>query len=208
MTATADTATDAFAFLDPGPLADRELELVAPHERWVDAVVASCGHPLTRVEAPAEARTTRQRLLDFLAAAPLGRQPPDPDRGWAPQYNFWMVVRDRGVLWRPSPRVAGGVSLRVGSGHDIETYYGHVGYHVYPPFRGRRLAERACRLLLPLCRAHGLGTLWITCNPDNLASRRTCERLDMRLVDIVPVPESHPLHERGDRQKCRYSLGL
>ena len=208
MTATAGTSTDTFRFFDPGPLVDRELELVTPHERWVDAAVASCQHPLTRVEAPLDAQTTRQRLLDFLAAAPGGRQPADPERGWAPQYNFWMVVRERGLLWRPSQRVAGGVSLRAGTGHEIEMYYGHIGYHVYPPFRGRHLAERACRLLLPLCRAHGMSTLWITCNPDNLASRRTCERLGMRLVDVVPVPESHPLHERGERQKCRYCLRL
>ena len=208
MTATTLTATDAFRFLNPGPLADREMELVAPHERWVDAVVWSCDHPLTRVEAPAEGHMTRQRLLDFLDVAPGGRQPADPERGLAPQYNFWMIVRDRGLLWRPSPRVAGGVSLRVGAGYDVETYYGHVGYHVYPPFRGRHLAERACRLLLPLCRAHGLTTLWITCNPDNYASRRTCERLGMRLVDVVVVPPSHPLHVRGERHKCRYALDL
>ena len=31
------------------------------------------------------------------------------------------------------------------------------------------------RLLLPLARRHGLQTVWITCNPDNWASRRTCE---------------------------------
>jgi tagatose 1,6-diphosphate aldolase len=87
-------------------------------------------------------------------------------------------------------------------------YYGHVGYHVYPSFRGRRLAERACQLLLPLCRAHGLTTLWITCNPDNFASRRTCERLGMRLAGVVPVPESDPLYQRGEREKCRYYLAL
>ncbi|HZN67138.1 MAG TPA: GNAT family N-acetyltransferase [Tepidisphaeraceae bacterium] len=212
MTVTAETSTDAFRFLDPGPLADRELELVTPEERWVDAVVASCQHPLTRAEAPGDQPvdpwTTRQRLLDFLAAAPGGRQPADPARGWAPQYNFWMVLRERGLLWRPSPRAAGGVSLRIGTGHEIEMYYGHIGYHVYPPFRGRRLSERACRLLLPLCRAHGLTTLWITCNPDNHASRRTCERLGMRLAGVVQVPESDPLFQRGEREKCRYCLTL
>ena len=84
----------------------------------------------------------------------------------------------------------------------------HLGYHVYPPARGRHLAERACRLLSGLARRHGMRTLWITCDPANAASRRTCERLGMRYVETVPVPESDPLYARGEREKCRYRLEL
>ena len=198
---------DTFRFVDPGPLVDGELELVSPEERWVDDVVAACQHPLTRRDAPAESNTSRQRLLDFLAAAPHGRQPADASKGWVPQYNFWMRLHDK--LLRPAPlRIAGGVSLRIGAGESIELYYGHIGYHVYPPARGRHYAERACRLLLPLCRLHGLRTLWITCNPENAASRRTCERLGMNLVEIVSVPPEQPLHARGETVKCRYKLDL
>ena len=196
-----------FRFIEPGPLTDGELELVQPDQRWVDDVVAACQHPLTRRLAPADSHTTRQRLLDFLATAPLGRQPADPSKGWVPQYNFWMLLHDR--LLRPAPlRIAGGISLRIGTGESIELYYGHIGYHVYPPARGRHYAERSCRLLLPLCRRHGLRTLWITCNPDNFASRRTCERLGMHFVNVVPVPQSDPLYARGEREKCRYRLDL
>jgi tagatose 1,6-diphosphate aldolase len=104
--------------------------------------------------------------------------------------------------------IAGAIGFRIGSNHTIEMYYGHFGYHVYPPARGHHYAERACRLLLPLAYRHGLRTLWITCNPDNYASRRTCERLGARLVSIVPVPEEDALYVRGDREKCRYSLDL
>ena len=69
-------------------------------------------------------------------------------------------------------------------------------------------AERAARLLLPLARAHGQQTLWITCNPDNAASRRTCERLSASYVDVVPVPRDNALYSQGDREKCRYRLDL
>jgi tagatose 1,6-diphosphate aldolase len=196
-----------FRFIDPCPLVDGELELVTPDERWVDDVVSACQHPQTRRDAPAESHTTRQRLLDFLAASPLGRQPADPSKGWVPQYNFWMRLHDK-LLRRAPLRIAGGISLRIGYSDPIEMYYGHIGYHVYPPARGRHYAERSCRLLLPLCRRHGLQTLWITCNPDNFASRRTCERLGMHLVNIVPVPETDPLYARGEREKCRYRLHL
>ena len=197
-----------FSFLDPGPLVDDDLELVTPDEKWVDYVVAACQHPLTRRDAPAESHVTRQRLLDFLAGSPQGRQQPDAQKGWVPQYNFWMRLRDRGLFRRAPVRIAGGISLRVGTTYPVEMYYGHVGYHVYPPARGRRYAERSVRLLLPLARRHGLRELWITCNPDNLASRRTCERLGMHLVGTVKVPEGDPLYLRGDREKCRYCLAL
>ena len=198
---------DTFRFLDPGPLLDGELELVAPSARWVDDILAACHHPLTLRYAPAEGKVTRERLVDYLAGSPGGRQPADPVKGWVPQYNFWMRLHDR-PGWPAPVRIAGGIGLRVGTTDSVALYYGHIGYHVYPPARGNHYAERACRLLLPLCRGHGLRTLWITCNPDNHASRRTCERLGMELVGIVPVPEGDPLYQRGDREKCRYRLVL
>jgi tagatose 1,6-diphosphate aldolase len=108
----------------------------------------------------------------------------------------------------PPIEIAGGISLRVGNNPDLEMYGGHIGYNVYPPVRGNHYAERACRLLLPLARAHGLRRIWITCNPDNFASRRTCERLGCRFAEIVPVPPEHPLYQRGDIEKCRYWLDL
>lgn len=201
------TALDTSPFLEPGLLIDGELELVTPHEKWVDDVVAASQHPLTRRLAPGDSHATRQRLLDFLAASPGGRQAADPTRGWVPQYNFWMRIHDR-PLRRAPLRIAGGVSLRVGTTPAVERCYGHIGYHVYPPSRGRHYAERSCRLLVPLCRRHGIRTLWITCNPDNVASSRTCERLGMRFVDVVPVPENDPLYARGEREKCRYRMEL
>jgi tagatose 1,6-diphosphate aldolase len=49
-----------------------------------------------------------------------------------------------------------------------------------------------------------MDVVWITCNPDNWASRRTCERLGCQLVDIVELPEHIDMYQDGERQKCRY----
>ncbi|HSV14470.1 MAG TPA: GNAT family N-acetyltransferase, partial [Tepidisphaeraceae bacterium] len=141
----------------------------------------------------------------FLAAAPKGQHPGDTKRGLSPSYHFWMRLGDDAA---PPVTIAGGIGLRIGNTPNIVQYVGHFGYQVYPPARGHHLAERACRLLLPLARRHGLDELWITCNPDNIASRRTCERLGATLVNIVPVPKDHELYSRGDYQKCRYRLAL
>lgn len=122
-------------------------------------------------------------------------------RGRVPAYRFAM--RLDGV-----DRPVGRISLRIGSGDMIEFYAGHVGYEVLPAFRGNRLAERSVRLLLPLARRHDFTELWITTNPDNWASRRTCERLGAQFVEIVDVPRDSTVFERGGERKCRYRLAL
>jgi tagatose 1,6-diphosphate aldolase len=202
-----------FQFVDPGPLNDGELQLVPLHARWVDHVLRAATHPLTRRDAPGDAAVNRQQLMDMVRNWPDGHQAADAARGLAPAYHFWMKVSQPGMrtlFGGQAERVAiaGGVGLRIGHGDDIELYYGHVGYHVYPPSRGHHYAERTCRLLLPLARRHGLEELWITTNPDNLASRRTCERLGGELVETVNVPAGHPLYLRGERRKCRYRVVL
>jgi tagatose 1,6-diphosphate aldolase len=196
-----------FSFLDPGPLDDDELQLVTPDARWIDEILASCAHPQTVREAPADANMTRAKITDFLRAAPLGRQSGEPAMGRLPAYHFWMLVAD-GVGSDPTIRIVGGIGLRIGTNAEIEMYSGNIGYHVYPPARGRHFAERACRLLLPLACRHGMERLWITCNPDNTASRRTCERLGAKLVDIVPIPGDHPFRLRGETAKCRFMIEL
>jgi len=129
------------------------------------------------------------------------REPANSTRGWVPAYRFAMRID--GV-----DHPVGRISLRVGSTHTIENYAGHVGYEVSPAFRGARLAERSCRLILPLARRHGFDELWITCNPGNLASRRTCERLGAELIEIVAVPPDNDVFEPGSEVKCRYRLAL
>lgn len=129
------------------------------------------------------------------------RDPAFPARGWVPAYRFAMRID--GV-----DHPVGRISFRVGSTPTIENYAGHVGYEVAPEFRGHRFAERSCRLLLPLARRHGFDTLWITCNPNNTASRRTCERLGAELIEIVAVPPDNDVFEPGGEVKCRYRLAL
>jgi len=201
------TSPDRFRFLDPGPLVDGELELVEPSTRWVGPMLESVRHPLTQDLSPRDAGMTRESIEKFLELTPLGRQRPDSEKGLVAQYHFWMRLRATGGYESPVP-MGGGLSLRISDSHNTRMYYGHVGYNVFPPARGRHFAERACRLVLPLARAHGMRELWITCNPENAASRRTCERLGATLIEVVDLPEGFPLYQRGERQKCRYRLDI
>jgi RimJ/RimL family protein N-acetyltransferase len=197
----------SFRFLDPGPLVDGELELVAPHRRWINDLLAGSD--------PSSGKTTRQQVEDFLRVAPGGLQPADVGGGRVPAYHFWMRLHP--AYGNPLPRwsggqngaspplqIAGGIGLRIGHTPDIELYLGHIGYNVQPFARGNHYAERACRLLRPLALAHQMGPIWITCNPDNIPSRRTCERLGCKLVETLPLPADHALRQRGDREKLRF----
>ncbi len=63
-------------------------------------------------------------------------------------------------------------------------------------------------MLFPLARCCGFEQVWITCDPNNYASRRTCERLGAELVEIIDLPEDNEMYLDGERQKCRYRLRL
>jgi predicted acetyltransferase len=129
------------------------------------------------------------------------RYPGDPAKGLVPAYKFKMLLASQ-------EEHIGRIELRIGNTDTLVLYAGHIGYRVHPQHRGHRYAASACRLLLPLARRHGLNPLWITCNPDNVASRRTCELAGAKLIEIVDLPEESDMVQRGDRQKCRYRLDL
>jgi len=138
--------------------------------------------------------------------------PPDGDLGLVlaqcqpADGNDWHVPAYCFHLQSMSGQYMGRIRLRVGWNEDIIRYAGQIGYAVEPEFRGRHYAERACRLILPLARRHGLESLWITCQPDNLASRRTLERLGARNAGILEVPAEYPLDAGVERRKMCFRL--
>ena len=120
---------------------------------------------------------------------------------WAPSYRFQMThPGDKQELGR--------IELRIGNTDHLRLYAGHIGYRVHSAYRGHHYAARGVRLLFDLGRHHRLGTLWVTCNPDNYASRRSCELAGLEFVEIVDVPPDSEMYKQGDRQKCRYRLFL
>lgn len=97
----------------------------------------------------------------------------------------------------------GYVSLRLGESEGLY-YLGHIGYRVEEEYRGMHLAERGCRMMLPLIKRLGLHSLVITTNVENTPSRRTAERLGCTLESIVPVPREYRGICAGAPYKCRY----
>ena len=102
----------------------------------------------------------------------------------------------------------GRIDLRIGNIKHLIMYGGHIGYGIQEEYRGHRYAAKACNLVKPVALDYGFNTLWITCNPNNIASRRTCEILGCEMVEIVDLPDDTDMYQRGERQKCRFRWDL
>jgi predicted acetyltransferase len=116
-----------------------------------------------------------------------------------PTYFFRMTHTSLG-------NEVGRINLRAALDQHICLHAGHVGYEVQPDSRGHRHASRALMLLKPLARKLGIDPLSITCDPENIASRRTCEIAGATLVDIFDLPEGCVIHRNGHPRKCIYHL--
>lgn len=101
----------------------------------------------------------------------------------------------------------GKISIRIGD--NFHTYYnGHIGYEIDRPARGHGYACAACRLVLDVARFHGMSSLYITCEEDNIASYRTIEKLGARLLEICTVPREYFAWYEGIPRHRIYQLDL
>lgn len=139
------------------------------------------------------------KLVDGdLELALVSKKPFDPVKKYVPCYEFEMQNTSRACK-------IGTIKLRIGSARTLR-YPGHIGYAVDKKYRGHRYAARSCRLLFSLAHTHGLKALWITCNPKNMASRKTCELAGAKYVETVRIPKNHEMYKQGRRYCCRYRI--
>ena len=126
--------------------------------------------------------------------------PADPTKGYVPGYEFEM--RHPG-----NTRAMGTIRLRIGSAVKLR-FPGHIGYQVKKQFRGHRYAARSCLLLRPLALAHSLKAVWLTVDPKNIPSQRTCEIIGAKYVETVRIPKHHEMYGQGARYRRRYRLSI
>ena len=121
--------------------------------------------------------------------------PGDPSKGFVPAYHFRILnLGDSDV---------GHVNFRVGNTEHVHVCAGHIGFEILEEFRGHGYAGHACRAIAPFVRSVYRSVI-VTCDPDNIASIKTIERLGARFIDEVPVPPHEPAYLRGSRMKRRY----
>ena len=104
-------------------------------------------------------------LVRFLL---VQRDPASPrPRAYVPFTELWMVEEERYV---------GRISLRHELNEALYEWGGHIGYVVRPTARGRGVATAALLSMLELCRDQGIDPVLVTCDVDNIASRRVIEK--------------------------------
>ena len=113
-----------------------------------------------------------------------------PEKRWLPAYYFDICLLDGTSV--------GACDLRIG--HNDKTYIGgNIGYNVNEEYRGNHFAGKACKLLFQLAKKHGLDYVIITCDPDNVASYKTCEYAGGKYIETVDIPEDNEMYAVGKR---------
>jgi len=128
------------------------------------------------------------------------KNPPDYEKGFSPFYRFVMLNEASG-------EEMGFLSLRVGYTHNDVNYRGNIGFTVNENFRGRNYAARSCKLIIPVIKYHSLKHLWLTCNEDNIASRKAIEKTGAVFVEKVNIPEDYGYawyYPPDSRKKLRF----
>ncbi|MCL2776232.1 MAG: GNAT family N-acetyltransferase [Oscillospiraceae bacterium] len=117
------------------------------------------------------------------------KKPEILEKKWVPAYEFAVCKGGEKI---------GDINLRIGYTDGLY-YCGQVGYNIDEKHCGNGYAGRACRLILPVAKTHGMTKLLITNNCTNASSKRVCEKLGAKLVRVARTPEWCDLYKEGHR---------
>lgn len=102
----------------------------------------------------------------------------------------------------------GRVIMRLGDDH-LHSIDGHIGYTIYPEYQGHHYSYDACLLLKEKYLSLGYDHVLITCDPDNLASKKIIERLGASFIDRVTIPDSlRKYYTSDEKEKLIYKWRL
>lgn len=118
------------------------------------------------------------------------------DEEMLPFYYYDIFLKDRFI---------GRISMRIG--RNFHSYYnGNIGYEIEENFRGKNYALKACKLVLPIAKAHGMNELFLTCDENNIPSYKTIERLGGELLEIVKPPKNYFAYRENMKKQRIYKL--
>jgi predicted acetyltransferase len=163
---------------DPGVLELRSLRL--EDEEAFRRAVAAClegrDDPPFTVAVDYDPSQPFADYLERIGGWPSGRSLPE---GYLP---FTYLVGTAGGI------IVGRLTIRHRLNEYLELAAGHIGYGVVPGFRRKGYAAAMLREALPLCPALGLSRVLITCDDDNIGSRKVIEACGGKLADYTMVP--------------------
>jgi len=118
------------------------------------------------------------------------------DEDLLPFYYYDIFLGDRFI---------GRISMRIGS--NFNSYYnGNIGYEIEEIFKGKNYALKACKLVLPIAKAHGMNEIVLTCDEDNIPSYKTIEKLGAELIEITKPPQIYFAYRENMKRQRIYKL--
>lgn len=90
----------------------------------------------------------------------------EPMPGFVPQTSYWLIVEEQ---------YAGSIDIRHKLTPALQKFGGHIGYQIRPSFRKKGYGELQLKLCLPYVWQMGIERALITCDDDNIASRKIIE---------------------------------
>jgi predicted acetyltransferase len=150
-----------------GPAANPAAQLVRPATRYRNSVLAAVREfqaeggygNYSLATLTANFASFVQHLLDDEDPAKLPSY-------LVPQTNYWLVEGKEFI---------GRVSLRHRLNDQLRLLGGHIGYEIRPSRRRQGYGTAILGLVLPHARERGLRRVLVTCDADNVASRRIIE---------------------------------
>lgn len=121
----------------------------------------------------------------------------DMSKGFSPEFKFQILLQNTSIE-------VGHINVRIGEDEKVINYIGHIGYGIDEKYRGNQYAAKACELVREVLTDHSMDSVIITCNPENYASRKTCEAIGATLIEIIDIPISSSVYSIDEAQKCRY----
>jgi predicted acetyltransferase len=150
-------------------------ELVVPSEQYRASYLAAQAERSAAGEEADVTADTFAALLAKISSYAAGRVKP----GRVAETTLWLVEGDEYI---------GRISLRHTLNPVLHAYGGHVGYDVRPSRRRQGHATRMLALAIPHLAALGIDPALITCDEDNIASRKVIEACGGQLAtDDVDV---------------------
>lgn len=116
-----------------------------------------------------------------------------------PYYIFLVMLKGKEI---------GRIVFRLGD-ETTHLYAGHVGYTIHQEYRGKGYAYQATKALIPFMRHLGYSEILITCSPQNIASKKTIEKLGAIYEQALVVPARLKKQFNDDeKEKLIYRLKL
>jgi predicted acetyltransferase len=112
--------------------------------------------------------------------------------GWVPGSRFWLI---------DSNKYIGDLSLRHELNQQLFTVGGHIGYTIRPSKRRQGYGKEILRLGLEKARERGLRRVLVTCDEDNIGSKKIIEANGGQFENALEV--------EGERtRKLRYWIDI